>query len=472
MKKYLKRHITLLTLIAMALAAQAQYSDLYYHRTGDTIMYDSPIYYHNWWDFENSYHTQDRRYILFPMGTPYKLLSYGFTPTPLEVIGIAFLQPEMLRDLQTGELLDSLPLQEYFLIYEATLDSIHKVAEIPWHPNDLSRHIIIRGNGSTVGTPGSSFDSDSLCCNNGVRWSQTLPLVEYYFDSSVFVHDSFYIGQTYYSYLHPSVNRHLSGFPPFNYYNSRSAGGWVNCEGQSSTEHGYSNEICGMYWPSIVYNLPGTSIYNEHPNPWYTNYWIVPMVFPIIRVDTTVPPPDYCPPVENLQVLTAGDSCVDVSWDAFINHQYGYEVQYGPRSMPMGNWQSVFPNFNFAHICELDPTFLYGLRVRPYCDEDKQEGEWSEVVYFRPTVGAALEPSELSKHTTVAPNPATESVRVESDYVIMKVDLYDAVGQHVWNIPVHGRLMDIDLNGLAAGVYHLLITTSDGTTAKRLVVTR
>ncbi|MBO7100924.1 MAG: T9SS type A sorting domain-containing protein [Bacteroidales bacterium] len=196
------------------------------------------------------------------------------------------------------------------------------------------------------------------------------------------------------------------------------------------------------------------------------------MVFPIIRVDTTVPPPDYCPPVENLQVLTAGDSCIDVTWDAFINHQFGYEVQYGPRSMPMGNWQSVFPNLNFAHICDLDPTFLYGLRVRPYCDEDKSEGEWSEVVYFRPTVGAALEPSELSKLTSVAPNPATESVMVESDYVIMAVDVYDAVGQHVWNIPVHGRRTEIDLNGLSAGFYHLMITTSDGTTSKRLVVTR
>ena len=64
MKKYLKRSIMLLAVTAMAWEAQAQYSDLYYHRVGDTIMYDSPIYYHNWWGFENSYQSQDRMFIL------------------------------------------------------------------------------------------------------------------------------------------------------------------------------------------------------------------------------------------------------------------------------------------------------------------------------------------------------------------------------------------------------------------------
>lgn len=458
MKKYLKRSIMLLAVTAMAWEAQAQYSDLYYHRVGDTIMYDSPIYYHNWWGFENSYQTQDHMYLLDRHSTPERLLlSYSFTSTPLKVIGIAAMQPwgYVLQDS-----IIPVPQQEYFVIYKATPDSVYKVAEAPWHFDDPIRKIIIRSNGGTHGV------TDSVCCNTGTRWSNIYSIAEYYFDSSFIINDSFYVGRTYNSwqdYLAPGLG--------FQYYNVYWNGGWINCEGQSGTPDRY-NEVCGLYWPSIVYNFPGTSIYNEHSDPWYTNYWTIPMVFPIIQVDTTVPPPDYCPPVENLQVQTAGDSCVDVTWDAFINHQFGYEVQYGPRSMPMGNWESAYPDINFAHLCDLNPDFLYGLRVRPYCNADKQEGEWSEVVYFRPTVGAATEPSALSQHTTLAPNPATESVRVESDYVIMKVDVYDAVGQHVWNIPVYGRRTEIDLGGLTAGGYHLLITTSQGVTVKRLVVAR
>lgn len=457
MKKYLKRSIMLLAVTAMAWEAQAQYSDLYYHRVGDTIMYDSPIYYHNWWGFENSYQSQDRMCILTRQSAAErKLLSYSFTATPLEVIGIAAIKPWVYPEHDS-----IIPQQEYFYIYEATPDSVYKVAEVPWHLDDPHRNIIIRGNHGTQGV------TDSVCCNTGTRWSNIFPIVEYYFDSSIIINDSFYVSQTYNSwqdYLAPGLG--------FQYYNAYWNGGWVDCDGQSSTIHGRANEVCGLYWPSIVSFYPGTALYDDYPDPCYINYWVIPMVFPIIRVDTTVPPPDYCPPVENLQVQTAGDSCVDVTWDAFINHQFGYEVQYGPRSMPESQWESAYPDINFAHLCDLNPDFLYGLRVRPYCNADKQEGEWSETVYFRPTVGAATEPSALSQHTTLAPNPATESVRVESDYVIMKVDVYDAVGQHVWNIPVYGRRTEIDLGGLTAGGYHLLITTSQGVTVKRLVVAR
>ena len=38
-------------LLLSAGTLQAQYSHLYYHRTGDTIQYYSPIYYHNRWGF-------------------------------------------------------------------------------------------------------------------------------------------------------------------------------------------------------------------------------------------------------------------------------------------------------------------------------------------------------------------------------------------------------------------------------------
>ena len=473
MKKHLRRSLMLLVVTAMAWEAQAQYSDLYYHRVGDTIMYDSPIYYHNWWGFEQSYQTQERRIRLESGANPRKLLSYSFTATPLEVIGIAALKPILHTNPITGVQWDSAPQQEYFLLYEATPDSVYKVAEIPWYKDDPHRSIFIRGNGGI--NEGTAFDS--VCCGSGTRWYEIHPIVEYYFDTPIILHDSFYVGQTFNSYLDitdPAIDLGWASLcnTSVGYYAAGPVGGYINCEEQASTIHDINNEVCGLYWPSIIYSLPGTALYDEHPSPWYTNYRWVPMVFPIIRVDTTVPPPDYCPPVENLQVQTAGDSCVDVTWDAFINHQFGYEVQYGPRSMPESQWESAYPDINFAHLCDLNPDFLYGLRVRPYCNADKQEGEWSEVVYFRPTVGAATEPSALSQHTTLAPNPATESVRVESDYVIMKVDVYDAVGQHVWNIPVYGRRTEIDLGGLTAGGYHLLITTSQGVTVKRLVVAR
>lgn len=54
----------LLVSVLSAGTLQAQYSHLYYHRTGDTIQYDSPIYYHNRWGFEDSYHSRGRTAVI------------------------------------------------------------------------------------------------------------------------------------------------------------------------------------------------------------------------------------------------------------------------------------------------------------------------------------------------------------------------------------------------------------------------
>lgn len=450
---------------------QAQYSHLYYHCVGDTIQYNTPIYYHNWWGFETSYHNRTSTGAchikhLFEK----KILSYYFTPTPLKVIGIAAFYPFLGWNQYTNSYLPPRK-QEYILLYEATIDSFYEVKSVPWQASDdTTRYIRLRGRRPYHSDDYEAWSNDpSVICCDGVRWDRIVPVVEYYFDSAIVVQDSFYVGLTDNSTLPPFDDSVLlSGDVQFWYAlnNFRQ-----DCEGRiASNESG--NNFCGLYWPSIrigySFGITGLAAFDT----LYTNYDFVPMVFPIIMVDTTEPPAEYCPPVENLQVHNMGGDTVEVTWDAHPDHRYGYEVQYGTVGQPLSAWTTIWCERNYALIMGLQMGRSYNLRVRPYCDSEKIDtGDWCRSVFFTVQEGTdvGLAPSPLSQHTTLSPNPATSSVTVSSDYIIMSLDLYDAAGRHLWSQPENRRSETIDVSNYAAGRYLLMITTSQGTTAKAFI---
>ena len=444
---------------------QAQYSHLYYHRTGDTIQYDSPIYYHGWWGFEESYHSRGQTAkIASGVLSCKEELSYHFTPVPLEVIGVAVATPVRPWDQSTQTFVPP-TRQEYLLIYEATPDSIFKVVKIPIDPYaDTSRFIHIRGR---VHRGNESADT-SRCCD-GVRMDWLIPLTEYYLDSPVVVYDSFYVGISDYS----------DDFPPFSvchpysiihasYDHARNG-----CERDDDVPSQGVSTNCYLNWPEIFI---GYSYINVTGVPAgdtvYTNSNFIPLVFPIIQVDTTVPPAEYCPPVENLQVHNLGGGTVEVSWDAHPDHRYGYDVQTGLFGQPLSAWTTIYSEQNFVQIPGLQVGRGYYVRVRAYCDvEEVDISKWCQelMIIVGDTADVGVHPSPLSQHTTVAPNPVTHSVTVSSDYVILSLDLYDAAGRHLWNQPVSSRSTTLDVSHYAAGRYLLMVTTPQGTTPKALV---
>lgn len=460
-------------MLLCAESTQAQYSHLYYHRTGDTIPYNTPIYYHNWWGFETSYHTNRHTANVGPK-TPFekKLLSYYFTPTPLKVIGIAAFSPCLGWNTYT-ESYQPPQQQEYMLIYEASPDSLYEVANAPWQAfYDTSRYIHIRGRRPANGGSGYWSGSDTVVCCGGIRWDMWIPVAEYYFDSPLVVYDSFYMGVTSYDDPH-----NLSPLDPAGLYCSD----WqywyssnryrTDCEGRVAPSYN-DNSICGLSWPSIRYGFSRDIAGLDANDVVYTHTDFVPMVFPIIQVDTTVPPEEYCPPVENLAVHNLGGGTVEVTWDAHPDHRYGYDVQVGFLGQPLSAWTTRYSERNFVQIPDLEVGRMYNIRVRAFCDAEEVDiSDWCDVLMFavEDSTEVGMEPSPLSQHTTVAPNPSTHSVTVSSDFVIMSLDLYDAAGRHLWNQQVGRRSETLDLSSHAAGRYLLMVTTPHGTTPKVLI---
>lgn len=298
-----------------------------------------------------------------------------------------------------------------------------------------------------------------------------IPLTEYYLDSPVVVYDSFYVGLSDYSDDFPPFSGVLCH--PYSIIHASYDHARNGCERDDDVPSQSGNTNCDLNWPTIHI---GFSYYDLAIVPArdtvYTNYNFIPLVFPIIQVDTTVPPEEYCPPVENLAVHNLGGGMVEVTWDAHPDHRYGYDVQVGFLGQPLSAWTTRYSERNFVQIPDLEVGRMYNIRVRAFCDAEEVDiSDWCDVLMFavEDSTEVGMEPSPLSQHTTVAPNPSTHSVTVSSDFVILSLDLYDAAGRHLWNQQVGRRSETLDLSSHSAGRYLLMVTTPQGTTPKALV---
>lgn len=132
---------------------------------------------------------------------------------------------------------------------------------------------------------------------------------------------------------------------------------------------------------------------------------------------------------------------------------------------------------NMLTVCDLDTAKQWRAHVRAYCDTSKQETDWSpwiEAGYTTPynPVGVGS-PSDLSRFTSVMPNPATKSATVTSCFGMRRVEVYNMRGMLVYieGTPQY-TTKRIDLTGWAPGQYIVMIETPAGKTAKRLTVVR
>lgn len=205
------------------------------------------------------------------------------------------------------------------------------------------------------------------------------------------------------------------------------------------------------------------------------------LVYPIIEVDTTVPPTYMCGPVENVEVSADTGGRTVVTWDAFL-HYTNCEVQYGPVNRPTSSYPTLTATTNMQLLTGLDTTVDWQVRVRAWCDTSKTMTDWSPWVRFTlprretpptpPDPPAGISSTALAQFSSVLPNPASDAARVVSGYGLQRVEVYSTNGILVYSEPADGLEHAIDLKGWAAGNYVVLIETIAGRTAKRLTVTK
>lgn len=478
--------VFLLVAMLVGMDAKAQYADQYYHRIGDTVEWRNPICLYQWWDAEYFYYSRMKfQTIYFTMGTMLngKMLCRYYTPDTIRIVGLC-----MMGNTLFNRATDS---TEYLYLYDATDSDFEMKAQVPWQKlqQDSCRYLhLIQHHDNAAGLPvvdtAQCYSYNDSCCIT-CSFQLTYPMYEFYFDTAFYVTDSFYVGGSTFSYY--AGNNHY--YPLYSGVGLHGGTSFMtNPWGKSCKEPGINNGESFDCWPPrMMYRLwladslqfrdpTGMEVY---ANPFHLPYreWAwrelaeYLLIVPIIQVDTTIPVWNYCPPVENVQVSLVEDSCLILTWDDCVNYS-SVTVRYGVT--PQGGatqWHEIETEDNIFRLCGIDTLSEYRFTLQAHCDTSKQETDWSEeLVYQYPVrhdVGTGDTP--LSRHTHLVPNPAHESVVVNTGYTLRRIEVYNSRGILVYSEPAWGLTTAIDLTGWPSGSYIVVVGTQKGRTAKVLV---
>ena len=488
-----KRFLVAALLLAVAVSAQAQYSDLYYHRVGDTIEWRSEIGYYAWWDFEYYYANN------LPLRIwPYDLTAFQgtfatdgkdsvvvvqryYTPTPLKVVGLAggCVRTNGYPDTAFVDTFfhncDTNIYKDYFVIYDALPDSFPLVGKAEWSPFDPYRVLHVKSH-----YPHHLFPGDTDCCK---YWpmEKYLPIYEYYFDSAIVVADSFYVGGTFFGEDYGCL---MAGIRTTYWTAMYGVGGFDPCEANyvlPQTMH-----QCDIH-PGLYKTKYGLTI-STNPNQVYMNRefagapweWYMSrahfLIYPLIEVDTTVPPASACVPIENIQVTPSGTSAT-VTWDGFPNYSR-ILLRYGKAHLPQSQWSEIDVTGNTLYtLTNLEPMSRYSVTLKAECETSKKETPWSAPVTFYVAdtsggEGIGETPTLLSQMTFLQPSPAQDEVTVTSSFNLIAIDIWTADGVMVYHGDKSGHDTVLDVSYLRAGTYIVAIHTHNGTTHKKLQIVR
>ncbi len=214
-----------------------------------------------------------------------------------------------------------------------------------------------------------------------------------------------------------------------------------------------------IFLPSIEYSAKDTN------DVWYhglVDEGIVPWVWAIIRRDC-----DSCPQVRELQHFKASANKAFFRWQRGTNH-HDWQLSYGPVGTAPEDGTIVDYTVPQSGLITLDPDSHYVVYVRARCKFARYEyGPWSAPYTFSINGGNGIE--EVSPNeVTLTPNPAADHVTVAAEGM-ERVELIGVDGTVLLRRDCHGECQ-IDLTGLAAGLYLVRATTPRGTTTRRLVV--
>ena len=491
----MKKILLIISLLLLSATLQAQYGSYYYHRVGDTIEWKSEIGYYSWWEWQYFYEHQ------LPMNVSRTGLIWGFdavmyeaysdsliflqryyTPVPLKIVGIAGVTFRGYPIINVGWIPVEDSIQEYFLVYDAIGDSFPLVAQLPWHALDTMRtlHIMNRPFELTLTT----ID----CCSPHSQ-SQYLPLKEYYLDSAVYVSDSFYVGGTIFGQLrqYTDVVRTCIYAGYSNLNNCMTLAPCNEVQDSFCRPLGISYKLKGYSGPDDMRYPPCQNQTAVNPplpfciTPWRWMHAPQPaalMIYPIIEVDTTVPPVSACDPIANVQATVSGTSAT-VTWDGFPNYS-SILLRYGKAHLPQSQWSEIDVTGNTLYtLTGLEPMSRYSVTLKAECDTSKKETPWSTPVTFYVAdtssgggTNGVEAPTLLSQLTFLQPNPAQDEVTVTSSFNLIAIDIWTADGVMVYHGDKSGHDAVLDVSYLRAGTYIVAIHTHNGTTHKKLQIVR
>ena len=76
---------------------------------------------------------------------------------------------------------------------------------------------------------------------------------------------------------------------------------------------------------------------------------------------------------------------------------------------------------------------------------------------------------EEDNTVSIYPNPAIESITISSDNIIKCLEIYNPLGQRVYQAKVNAKTKSIDINSLPKGIYIIGVNTEEGYIKKKFI---
>lgn len=231
-----------------------------------------------------------------------------------------------------------------------------------------------------------------------------------------------------------------------NYFRFREVGttDWTNFSTPNKTKHYYT------FIPNTSYE----GQFRQKCASGYLSEWSDLILFST--------PWDVCNRPVNLQAKNIGTTTVLLDWDDFQD-AVKYRAQY--RVLGTSSWQSKNVLQSKANINSLNPGTTYQFRARSLCSQG-----WTNYTNIKTFTtlsnlnndGPQMRSQEevTTFDITLYPNPAKDILHIEYEGIAPELlVLKNVQGKIVRQIP--GNLGQIELNGLAPGLYFLSILSTD-----------
>ena len=186
---------------------------------------------------------------------------------------------------------------------------------------------------------------------------------------------------------------------------------------------------------------------------------------PMFNVTTLSDPIEPCEAPTGLMAgssltLESGNSIM-LTWDNNDNVSM-WNVQYMKEN---DDWVTETVNVNSYQVHNVILDMQYYARVQAVCG-DEETSDWSETIGFMIT---GID-DHLLNSITLYPNPANDVINVQCTMNNVKsVEVTDVYGKVINTLTVTDNPTQINVSGLASGIYFVRVTTEEGVVTKSFV---
>ena len=194
-----------------------------------------------------------------------------------------------------------------------------------------------------------------------------------------------------------------------------------------------------------------------------------------VTVTSTKSKSQYTPPIvatmnQGMPFRTSGMSESDIN-ETYANYEgpksakalLGYNVY---RKHNLGSFDFLAFTVATTYTDVANDEGIYTYYVTALYDEGESGPSNEHVVDLADGISENL----LDSATKLYPNPATNLVNINSDYIIQSVTVYNYAGQAVVSEVVNNKIYQVNTSEYQAGIYFFQIDTKEGRISKRVII--